>query len=178
MKFRISGVDKAGKDLTVIVTASHEQMAIAKAKANGITPYATEQVTEDLLSKREAAQRAAEVAERAANVLVTTTPTIEGHRIVSYLGIESVEIVIGTGFFSELTGDISDFFGVRSKAFEGKLQEAKKAAFDLLKTRAEQKGANAVVGVDLDYTEFTGNRIGLIVNGTMVRAVRIAEPNP
>jgi uncharacterized protein YbjQ (UPF0145 family) len=171
MKFRISGVDKAGKDLTIIVAANNEQMAIAKAKANGITPYATEQVTEDRQSKREAA-------ERAANVLVTTTPTIEGHRIVSYLGIESVEIVIGTGFFSELSGDISDFFGARSKAFEEKLQEAKKAAFDLLKTRAEQKGANAVVGVDLDYTEFTGNRIGLIVNGTMVRAVRIAEPNP
>ncbi len=171
MKFRISGVDKAGKDLTIIVTASNERMAIEKAKAKGIAPYATEQVTEDLQSKREAA-------ERASNVLLTTTPTIEGHRIVSYLGIESVEIVIGTGFFSELSGDISDFFGIRSKAFEAKLQEAKQVAFDLLKTRAEQKGANAVVGVDLDYTEFTGNRIGLIVNGTMVRAVLIAEPNP
>ena len=53
---------------------------------------------------------------------MTTAPTIEGHQIVAYLGIESAEIVIGTGFLAELSGDISDFFGQRSKGFESKLQ--------------------------------------------------------
>jgi uncharacterized protein YbjQ (UPF0145 family) len=74
-----------------------------------------------------------------------------------------------------LSGDISDFLGIRSKGFEGKLQEAKRVAFDLLKMRAAEKDANAVVGVDLDYTEFSGNRIGLIVNGTLVRAEPIDQ---
>jgi len=120
-------------------------------------------------------QRKKETAERTAKMLLTTTPTIEGHRIVAYLGIESVEIVIGTGFLSELSGDISDFLGQRSKGFEGKLQEAKRVAFDRLKTRAAEKDANAVVGIDLDYTEFSGNRVGLIVNGTLVRVVPLAK---
>ncbi len=114
-----------------------------------------------------------EIAQRAEKILLTTTPTIEGHWIAGYLGIESVEIVIGTGFFSELSGDVSDFFGQRSKQFEAKLHEAKRAAFNLLKYRAAEKGANAVIGIDLDYTEFSGNRIGLIVNGTLVRAVPV-----
>jgi uncharacterized protein YbjQ (UPF0145 family) len=105
--------------------------------------------------------------------IVTTTPTLEGHQIVAYLGIESVEIVIGTGLFVELTGEIADFFGQRSKGFEGKLQNAKRVAFQALKTLAAQQDANAVVGIDLDYTEFSGNRIGLIVNGTLVRTVPI-----
>jgi uncharacterized protein YbjQ (UPF0145 family) len=120
-------------------------------------------------------QRALDIAQRAERILVTTTPSIEGHRIVAYLGIESVEIVIGTGFFSELTGDISDFLGQRSRAFENKLSDAKRIAFDRLKTRAVEKNANAVIGIDLDYTEFSGNRVGLIVNGTLVRAVPIAK---
>jgi uncharacterized protein YbjQ (UPF0145 family) len=122
-------------------------------------------------------QRKQEIAQRAAKVLLTTTPTIEGHRIVAYLGIESVEIVIGTGFLSELSGEISDFFGQRSKMFEAKLAEAKRVAFDLLKSRAVEKSSNAVVGIDLDYTEFSGNRIALIVNGTLVRAAPISEPD-
>ena len=61
--------------------------------------------------------------------------------------------------------------------FESKLQQAKQTAFTLLKTRAAEKGANAVVGIDLDYTEFTGNRIGLILNGTLVRAVPLSNPS-
>jgi uncharacterized protein YbjQ (UPF0145 family) len=114
-------------------------------------------------------QRRRELAARAKEILLTTTPTVEGHRVVAYLGIESVEIVIGTGFLSELTGDISDFLGQRSTVFESKLREAKDAAFRLMQHRAAEKGADAVIGIDLDYTEFSGNRIGLILNGTIVR---------
>jgi uncharacterized protein YbjQ (UPF0145 family) len=77
------------------------------------------------------------------------------------------------GLFVELTGEIADFFGQRSKGFEGKLQNAKRVAFQALKTLAVQQDANAVVGIDMDYTEFSGNRIGLIVNGTLVRTVPI-----
>lgn len=103
-----------------------------------------------------------------ASIAITTTPSIDGYVVEHYLGIESVEIVVGTGMFSEFGGDISDFFGARSTAFEQKLQKAKQTALDKLRYRAFELGGDAVVGVDLDYTEFSGNRIGLIANGTVV----------
>ena len=90
-------------------------------------------------------------------------------RIEKYLDIGSVEIVIGTGVLSEIKGDISDIFGARSSDFEYKLKNAKLTALNRLKWEAYEKGANAVIGIDLDYTEFSGNRIGLIVNGTFVK---------
>ncbi len=102
------------------------------------------------------------------DIVLTSTHSVDGYRIGSYLGIESVEIVIGTGMFSEISSGIDDFFGARSTAFESKLARAKEIAIKKLKFIAFEKGANAVVGVDLDHTEFSGNRIGLIVNGTLV----------
>ncbi len=124
---------------------------------------------------REASQRsredrttAAKIKAAAANVILTTTPHVDGYRVLRYLGIESVEFVIGTGMFSEISSSIADFFGARSSVFEQKLQQAKQHAMGKLKYLAAEKGANAVIGVDLDYTEFNGNRIGLIINGTLV----------
>jgi uncharacterized protein YbjQ (UPF0145 family) len=103
---------------------------------------------------------------------MTTTPSLDGYYIKDYLDIESVEIVAGTGMFSEFGGDVADFFGARSTAFEQKLQKAKRTALDKLRYRAFEIGGNAVVGIDLDYTEFSGNRIGLIANGTIVVVAR------
>ena len=108
----------------------------------------------------------------ASKVVVTTTNHVDGYSVRRYLGIESVEVVIGTGLFSEFTSGIQDVFGQRSSEFEKKLQWGKKAAFETLTMRAAAKGANAVIGIDLDYTEFSGNRIGLIINGTLVGLVR------
>ena len=108
-----------------------------------------------------------------AGIRMTTTPSIDGHLVHRYIDIESVEIVAGTGMFSEFGGDIADFFGARSTAFEQKLQRAKKTALDKLKYKAFELGGNAVIGIDLDYTEFSGNRIGLIANGTIVEVVAI-----
>lgn len=67
------------------------------------------------------------------SVMVTTTPRFDGFRVTRYIGVESVEVVMGTGLFSEFAGDIADFFGSRSTAFEKKLQEAKEAAINRLK---------------------------------------------
>ena len=105
---------------------------------------------------------------------MTTTHSIDGHSVKRYLGIESVEFVIGTGVFSEISTDFQDFFGRRSSAFERKLQEAKKTAFDTLAMIAAERGANAILGIDVDYAEFTGNRIGLIVNGTLVEIAPVS----
>jgi uncharacterized protein YbjQ (UPF0145 family) len=101
-------------------------------------------------------------------IFITTTNNIDGYYVIKYIDIESVEIVIGTGVFSEFGGEISDFFGTRSSAFEQKLQKAKRTAFDRLKYLAYEKGGNAVIGIDIDYTEFSGNRIGVVANGTIV----------
>jgi uncharacterized protein YbjQ (UPF0145 family) len=118
---------------------------------------------------REAAEaNRARIAQSSKLVLLTTTPHVDGHTVVKYLGIESVEYVIGTGLFSEMTTEVYDFFGARSGAFEKKLQAAKQYAVDALKHRAAEKGANAVIGVDMDYTEFSNNRVALILNGTLV----------
>lgn len=106
-------------------------------------------------------------------VQITTTNNIDGYKVSKYIDIESVEIVLGTGVFSEFGGEVSDFFGMRSSAFEQKLQKAKKAAFERLKYLAFEKGGNAVIGIDIDYTEFTGNRIGVIANGTIVQIEKI-----
>lgn len=102
-------------------------------------------------------------------IKITTTHHIDGYRIIDYIDIETVEVVLGTGFFSEFTSEISDFFGARSSAFEQKMQNAKKTAFNRLKYLAYERKGNAVVGIDIDYTEFTGNRIGVIVSGTIVK---------
>ena len=105
-------------------------------------------------------------------IIITTTNNFDGYRTTDYFGIDSVEIVIGTGWFSEFTGELTDFLGLRSTEFEKKLQRAKDTALFLLRKKAYEKGANAIVGADIDYTEFSNNRVGLILNGTLVKIER------
>lgn len=107
------------------------------------------------------------------DIQITTTNNIDGYKVIKYMDIESVEVVLGTGVFSEFGGQISDFFGTRSSEFEQKLQKAKKAAFERLKYLAFESGGNAVIGIDIDYTEFSGNRVGVIANGTIVQIEKI-----
>jgi len=106
------------------------------------------------------------------SIITTTTNSISGYIIESYLGVESVEVVLGTGVISESISEVSDFFGTRSTVFETKLQQAKKIALNKIKLLADSLGGNAIVGMDIDYTEFTGNRIGVIINGTVVKVIK------
>ncbi|MDY0126096.1 MAG: heavy metal-binding domain-containing protein [Anaerolineaceae bacterium] len=108
-------------------------------------------------------------------IIVTTTHSVEGYEITDYIDIESAEVVIGTGFVSEWITDIQDTFGGRSTLFEQKLAEAKSLTLSKIKHAALLKGGNAVVGMDVDYTEFTGNRIGVIISGTVVKIAKL-EP--
>ena len=128
--------------------------------------------------KKDERQRVENLMQLGRKVVVTTTPGIDGYKVTDYLGIESVEFVIGTGLFSEITTDIQDIFGARSSAFEQKLSAAKQQAMNTLKFRAAEKGANAVVAIDIDYTEFSGNRIALIINGTLVSVVPVEAVVP
>lgn len=109
------------------------------------------------------------------HIPITTTPTLEGYRVSKYVGIESVEVVIGTGPFTEFGAGVADFFGQRSTGFELKLQQAKQAALQKLRFLALRQGGNAVIGVDLDYTEFSGNRIGVVANGTIVEVEKMTS---
>ena len=128
-------------------------------------------------AERQARVKAEAIREAAAKVIVTTTPSVDGTKVIAYLGIESVEYVIGTGPVAEFTTGIADIFGARSTAFEKKLQTAKVQAMNALKFRAAEKGANAVIGVDLDFTEFSGNRVALVLNGTLVK-LAVLKPRP
>lgn len=84
-------------------------------------------------------------------MLVTTTSTLEGKQIVDYLGIVSGETIIGANLFKDFFAGIRDIVGGRSGSYEDVLREAKETALREMSEQAERMGANAVIGVDLDY---------------------------
>lgn len=104
-------------------------------------------------------------------MLTTTTPTIEGRRIVQYYGIVSGETIIGANLFRDLFASIRDVVGGRSASYEEVLRKAKTSALREMEEQAAALGANAVVGVDLDYeTVGQGNSMLMVTAaGTAVR---------
>lgn len=100
-------------------------------------------------------------------VTLTTTPTIEGRRIVEYKGIVFGEVISGVDFVKDFAAGLTNFFGGRSNSYEGELQKAREQALAELQQRM---GANAVVGVDLDYETLGANGSMLMVtaSGTAV----------
>lgn len=84
-------------------------------------------------------------------MLVLTTPTIEGKRIVRYLGLVTGEAILGANIFKDLFAGIRDIVGGRSAAYEKELRQAKEIAVEEMKEQARALNANAVIGVDLDY---------------------------
>lgn len=84
-------------------------------------------------------------------MLLTTTPTIEGSPIKEYKGLVTGETIIGANFIKDFKASITDIFGGRSGAYERTLQEAKDTALREMAERAMKLGANAIVGIDLDY---------------------------
>lgn len=103
-------------------------------------------------------------------MIITTTPTIEGHPIQSYKGIVTGETIIGANLLKDFVAGLTDIFGGRSSTYEKVLIQAKDSALEELKQRAVQLGANAIVGVDLDYETIGGNASMLMVtaSGTAV----------
>ena len=103
-------------------------------------------------------------------MIVTTTPNIEGHKILEYRGVVVGEVISGIDFIKDISAGITNFFGGRSGSYEGELIQARDAAMGEMVSRATSWGANAVVGVDLDY-EVLGsgnNMIMVTVSGTAV----------
>jgi uncharacterized protein YbjQ (UPF0145 family) len=104
-------------------------------------------------------------------MIITTTQSIEGHRITAYHGVVVGEAIMGANVVRDLFAGITDIIGGRSGAYEAKLADAREVAFRELEERARAKGADAVVGVDLDY-EVVGNSMLMVsVSGTAVSTV-------
>ena len=99
-------------------------------------------------------------------MLVTTTPIIEGKRIIHYYGIVSGETIIGANVFRDFLAGIRDFVGGRSGAYEEVLRQAKETAIKEMEEQAARLGANAVIGVDLDYETVGGSGSMLMVTAT------------
>jgi uncharacterized protein YbjQ (UPF0145 family) len=102
---------------------------------------------------------------------MTTTPSVEGKQIVRYLGVVTGETIIGANVFRDFLAGVRDFFGGRSASYEAVLREAKDTALEEMARQAEALGANAVVGIDLDYETVGGSGSMLMVtcSGTAVR---------
>ncbi|WP_274474986.1 heavy metal-binding domain-containing protein [Mangrovimonas aestuarii] len=104
-------------------------------------------------------------------MLVTTTNTLETHKIQQYLGIVTGETIIGANIFKDFFAGIRDIVGGRSGSYESVLREAKDIALKEMTDRARQMGADAVVAVDLDY-ETVGSNGGMLMvtaSGTAVK---------
>ena len=103
-------------------------------------------------------------------MILTTTPTVEGKRIREYRGIVTGEAILGANIFLDLFAGIRDIVGGRSAAYEKELRRAREVAMAELSSAAQEHGANAVVGIDLDY-EVLGQNNGMLmvsVSGTAV----------
>lgn len=107
------------------------------------------------------------------DMIITTTPTLEGRPIVEYLGLVSGEAILGANIFRDFLAGIRDITGGRSAAYEEELRKAKDIAISEMAQQARELGANAVVGVDLDYeTIQVGSRGSMLMvsaSGTAVR---------
>ncbi|MCB0760462.1 MAG: heavy metal-binding domain-containing protein [Flavobacteriales bacterium] len=103
-------------------------------------------------------------------MIVTTTPSIDGKKTDKYLGIVSGEAIIGANFLKDFMAGIRDFVGGRSSAYERVLREAKDQALAEMEAIARERGANAILGVDLDYETIGqhGSMLMVTASGTAV----------
>ena len=106
---------------------------------------------------------------------LTTGYEFTGYTITEYQGVISGDAVLGTGFFSEFTASLSDFFGTQSNTFANKMIEVKNAAKQRLIEQSMQLGGNAIIGVDFDYVTFGNNMIGVSAIGTSVTIEKRVE---
>jgi uncharacterized protein YbjQ (UPF0145 family) len=99
-------------------------------------------------------------------MLITTTPTVEGHRITAYHGVVSGEAILGANVFRDWFASIRDIVGGRSGSYEKVLRGARESALSEMADEARRAGGNAVVGVDLDYGAIGASESMLMVTAT------------
>ncbi|MDA0315113.1 MAG: YbjQ family protein [Bacteroidetes bacterium] len=102
-------------------------------------------------------------------MILSTTSTFKGHHIENYLGIVSGETIIGANIFKDIFASITDIVGGRSSSYEQVLREAKATAMSEMEMQARQIGANAILGIDLDYETIRQGMLMVTVTGTAVK---------
>ena len=104
-------------------------------------------------------------------MIITTTSAVEGRPAQQYLGIVTGEVIVGANIFKDLFAGIRDIVGGRAGSYESTLRSARETAFQELSAEATRLGANAVVGVDIDYEVIgkEGSMLMVTVSGTAVR---------
>jgi uncharacterized protein YbjQ (UPF0145 family) len=105
-------------------------------------------------------------------MILSTTPTLEGRPIRDYLGIATGEVIVGANIFKDLFAGIRDIVGGRSGTYEREMSRARQMALQEMEAEAAQRGANAVVGVDLDY-EVLGAQNGMLMVSASGTAVKV-----
>ena len=107
-------------------------------------------------------------------MLMTTTTTVEGRRVDEYLGIVQGEAILGANIFRDFFAGIRDIVGGRSGAYEEELRKARDIALREMQEQAAAMGANAVIGIDLDYESIqTGSSGGMLMVSASGTAVRL-----
>lgn len=104
-------------------------------------------------------------------MIITTTPAIEGKNVEKYLGIVFGEVITGVNFVKDFSAGLRDIFGGRAQSYEGELMQARQEALLELEQRAYDLGADAVIGVDLDYEVLgqSGSMLMVTASGTAVK---------
>ena len=105
-------------------------------------------------------------------MIYATTNVLEGYTITAYLGVVAGEAIMGANVFKDLSAGLRDIVGGRSASYEQELTEAKRIAMQEVTERAEKLGANAIIGMDLDYETIRGSMLMVSVSGTAVVAAR------
>ena len=106
-------------------------------------------------------------------MLMTTTALVDGRRVDRYLGIVAADVVMGTNIFSDFFASVRDVVGGRAASYEKILGEAKEAALAELAAKAQKLGADAVIGVDVDYEIIGGDKKTMLVVGASGTAVKL-----
>ncbi len=107
-------------------------------------------------------------------MIITTTNDIEGKKIIKYLGVITGEAILGANIFRDMFAAVRDIVGGRSASYERELGKAREIALDELEDWAEELGANAVIGVDLDYESF-GQTNGMMMVSATGTAVALED---
>jgi len=104
-------------------------------------------------------------------MIITTTPGIDGRPVRDYLGVVTGEVIVGANIFKDLFAGIRDIVGGRAGAYESTLRDARLEAFRELEAEARSRGADAVVGIDIDYEVVGqgGSILMVSVSGTAVK---------
>ncbi|WBL44984.1 YbjQ family protein [Algoriphagus halophytocola] len=105
-------------------------------------------------------------------MIVTTTNSLDGYSITDYLGIVSGETIIGANVFKDFFASITDIVGGRSAAYERVLREAKATAMSEMEMQARAFGANAIIGIDLDYETIRDGMLMVTASGTAVKILK------